>query len=694
MFKFPSLPLSFFNNSTKSVRIQPELLVLEERAVPAVVTAPAIRSIDGSGNNLAHASWGQTGTDYIRIAAAAYGDGVSSPAGADRPSAREISNGINDQQGQSVVNDRMMSAMVYAWGQFIDHDLDLTASGTSESLPIAVPTGDSSFDPLGTGTKTIPMKRSVFDAATGTSTSNPRQQVNAITAWLDGSMIYGSDATTAASLRTMQGGQMKTSTGNLLPTDAAGNFLAGDVRVGENPELTSLQTLFVREHNRTAARIALANPTWNDEKVFQAARAWVIGEVQAITVNEWLPTLMGANPLKAYSGYKPNVNPAIANEFATAGFRFGHSIVGSDIEFLDNNGNEIAEPVSLAEAFFNPTIVAIHGIEPLLKYLVSDLTQEMDVKVVDELRNFLFGAPGQGGLDLASLNIQRGRDHGLSDYNTTRAAYGLPKVTNFAQITNDVAVQTKLQQLYGSVDKIDLWVGVMAEKHLPGASVGVLSKAIMVDQFTRVRDGDRFWYQNTFKAGDLQALNRTTLSGLIAANSVITNIQPTAFVFNPEVKGVLFGDKNSDGKLTKGEVVLANVTVQLVNTETGAVVATSITNPQGQYRFGVNDGLGLGTYQLKVLMASGTAVNGPTVTITRGDALPPINIGVPPNGNATPPAPPPAPPAPPAGAPPVARPRTASASGPAVDMHASVAFNEIIGALLRGEKLGNVGPRI
>lgn len=113
------------------------------------------------------------------------------------------------------------------------------------------------------------MKRSVFDAATGTSTSNPRQQVNAITAWMDGSMIYGSDATTAASLRTMQGGQMKTSAGNLLPTDAAGNFLAGDVRVGENPELTSLQTLFVREHNRTAARIALANPTWNDEKVFQ-----------------------------------------------------------------------------------------------------------------------------------------------------------------------------------------------------------------------------------------------------------------------------------------------------------------------------------------------------------------------------------------------------------------------------------------
>ena len=127
-----------------------------------------------------------------------------------------------------------------------------------------------------------------------------------------------------------------------------------------------------------------------------------------------------------------------------------------------------------------------------------------------------------------------------------------------------------------------------------------------------------------------------------------------------------------------------------MNTETGVVVATTTTNPQGQYRFGVNEGLGLGTFQLRVLMASGTVVNGSTVTITKGDALPPVNIAMPSNGTATPPAPP----APPAGAPPVAKPRTAPATGPAVDMHASVAFNEIVGALLKGEKLGNVGPRI
>ena len=251
-------------------------------------------------------------------------------------------------------------------------------------------------------------------------------------------------------------------------------------------------------------------PGWTDEQVYQAARARVIGEIQAVTYKEWLPALLGQNPIKPYAGYKAGVNPAVSNEFATAGFRFGHSIVGPDIEFLDNNGNKVADPVSLAQAFFNPSIVKGVGIDPVLKYLVSDPSQEVDLKVVDQLRNFLFGAPGQGGLDLASLNIQRGRDHGLADYNTTRAAYGLPRVTDFAQITPDTVLQGKLRDLYGSVDKIDLWVGVLAEKHLPGASVGATARAIIADQFTRLRDGDRFWYQNQFKGKDLQEDRKST----------------------------------------------------------------------------------------------------------------------------------------------------------------------------------------
>ena len=678
------LPLSFLSlkaifslssgsslSRKKAVRLN--LMALEERAVPAVLLP--LRTIDGSGNNLAHAEWGQAGTDYLRIAPAAYADGISSAAGASLPSGREISNALSDQNGQSTTNDRLMSAMVYAWGQFIDHDMGLANTGTSEPLPIAVPMGDPSFDPASTGTQTISMKRSVFDEKTGTSTANPRQQVNAITAWMDGSMIYGSDATTAASLRTMQGGQMKTSVGNLLPTDEKGNFLAGDTRAQENPELTSLQTVFVREHNRLAAEFAKANPTWTDEQLYQQARSWVIGEVQAITYNEWLPSLLGQAGLKTYSGYKPQVNPGIANEFATAGFRFGHSIVGSDIEFLDNNGVEVAPAMSLKDAFFNPTIVKTLGVDGVLKYLASDPSQEVDLKVVDELRDFLFGAPGQGGLDLVALNIQRGRDHGLSGYNATRAAYGLAKVTDFAQITDDKALQAQLKAVYGSVDKVELWIGVLAEKHLPGASVGATARAIIADQFTRLRDGDRLWYQNTFKGADLQTIQRTSLSAVIARNTGLDNLQKNAFFFKAEVNGKVFVDTNGDGKLSPRETVLGKVKVELVAIDSGEVFATTTTNQQGQYSLGVLDGLRLGSYTVRVTLPDGNVVDGPKVTFTKGDTMVQAHVAVPPK-----------PPAARAATTVTAQAKPSPVEGIVVD--GSMAFRQIVGAMLAGQVAG------
>ena len=462
--------------------------------------------------------------------------------------------------------------------------------------------------------------------------------MNTITAFLDGSMIYGSDAATATSLRAFQGGEMKTSAGNLLPTDSAGNYLAGDTRVNENPELTSLQTLFVREHNRIAAKIARDNPSWSDEQIYQAARARVIAEVQAITYNEWLPALLGPNGLQSYRGYNANVNPSIANEFATAGFRFGHSIVGSDIEFLDDNGNEIADEISLAEAFFNPSVVKEYGIDPILKYLASDPSQELDTKVVDELRNFLFGPPGAGGLDLASLNIQRGRDHGLADYNSTRAAYGLPKVTSFAQITSDVSLQVKLRSLYGNVNNIDLWVGALAENHTPGGSVGPLLKAIIVDQFSRLRDGDRFWYQRTFSGADLATLDHTSLADVISRNSTDHNIQPNVFVFKPQISGTVFGDGNRDGRFNPGEPVAASRTVQLVDAD-GAVIATATTNAQGRYLFSVTDGLGTGEYQVRLVGANGAVQQTKSVAVTRGDVNATVDFALPPPPSTNPPPP-------------------------------------------------------
>jgi hypothetical protein len=513
--------------------------------------------------------------------------------------------------------------MIYAWGQFLDHDLDLTNTASpAEAFPIAVPTGDAYFDPASTGTQTIPLSRSQYDPATGTSLANPRQQLTSITSWIDGSMVYGSDAATAASLREFAGGRMLQGANGLLPTDATGFFMAGDVRANENPELTSLQTLFVREHNRVAARVARENPTWTDEQIFQAARNFVIGEIQVITYKEWLPALLGQGAIRPYQGYNANVNPSIANEFATAAFRLGHSMLGDNIQFLGNNGEELRDDISLAEAFFNPGLIEDYNIDPVLKYLASDPSSEIDNQVVGSVRNFLFGPPGAGGLDLASLNIQRGRDHGLADYNSLRGAYGLPKVTTFAQITADVSLQNNLQQLYGDVNNIDAWVGMLAEDHVPGASVGPLVQRVLVDQFTRLRDGDRFWYQRSLSGQQLRDVESTTLTDLIRRNTHLTNLQQNAFFFRVEISGRVVNDGNRDRLLAPTEPGLRGRTVELVDVESQEVVGTTTTDAQGVYRFDIQNGLGVGEYLVREVTPAGwleTARPTRPIVITRGD---------------------------------------------------------------------------
>lgn len=516
------------------------------QVAPAPVPGPPSYSPDGRGNSRVNPLRGSAGVSLLRFAPSAYPDGRSAPAGSNRPGARALSNAFSSQSA-SVSNDRGMSDFVYVFGQFLDHDIGLSTTG-SESFPVPVPAGDTSFDPRGTGTATIPLNRSAFNPASGSS--SPRQQLNAITAFVDGSQVYGSSESRSRALRTFSGGRMKTSAGNMLPFNTGGLdnandarrfpdsslFLAGDVRANENPELASLQTLFVREHNRLASSIQAGNPRLSDERVYQRARRMVIAELQAITWNEFLPALLGPGAVPAWRGYRPSVDPGIANEFSTAAFRFGHSLLDGEIARLNNDGSATPQgPIALRDAFFNPTVFnpslpARQGdIDPFLKSASVGVSQEVDLKVVDDVRNFLFGPPGSGGLDLAALNIQRGRDHGLPDYNTTRAAYGLPRVTSFAQVTPDVNVQRALQSAYGSPSNVDLWVGGLAEKHAPGASVGPLFRRIIGDQFARLRDGDRLYYENTMNGAELARARSTTLARVIRDNTSLTTLQANVF---------------------------------------------------------------------------------------------------------------------------------------------------------------------
>jgi hypothetical protein len=514
--------------------------------LPSASPAPTeVRSYDGTGNNLANPTWGAAGTTLLRVGPYAYADGVSAAGGVGRPNARTVSNALADHPGGALADPRGLTAMAYVWGQFLDHDIDLSPTAAAAGrADIAVPAGDPEFDPGGLGTAVIPVTRTIADPASGTGTADPRRPLNVISAFLDGSQVYGSDPARAAALRTFAGGALRTDAGGLMPANAAGLpndnaspttpasalFLAGDVRANENIELSALHTLFVREHNRLAAEIAAAKPAQTDEQVYQAARRLVIAELQAITYGEFLPALLGRGAIGAYRGYDPTANPAIAAEFSAAAYRLGHSMVGDDVEFLGNDGQEVREPIPFTEAFFNPDVVRETGIDPILKYSVTDPSEAIDTKVVDSLRNRLFGPAGAGGLDLAAINIQRGRELGLGDYNTVRRAYSLPAVTDFAGITGDPALQQALAQSYGSVDSVDLWVGGLAEDHAPGSSVGPTFGRILAEQFDRIRAGDRFWFENTFRGDQLDVLRNTTLADVIERNTGLTGLQANAFL--------------------------------------------------------------------------------------------------------------------------------------------------------------------
>jgi len=565
-----------------------------------------IRSIGGTGNHLENPELGSANQPLLRFAHANYADGISTPAGQNRPSARKISNELSRIEAEVTHNDRGISAFLFLWGQFLDHDIDLTESQEDqedgESFEIPVSEEDSLFDPMGSGNVTIPFSRSQFNLDTGTSVDNPRQQISSITAYVDGSQVYGSDQATADRMRTFVGGRLAMKEDQLLRTDEEGHVIAGDIRASENISLTAMHTLFVREHNRLADEISAADAERSDEDVYQQARAVVIAEIQSITYNEFLPALLGSRAISNYEGYDSTVDPTIANEFSTAAFRFGHSTLNDNIEFYDNDGRSVRERIALSDAFFNPSLLEETGIDSILKYGASSQTQEIDLQVVDSLRNFLFGPPGAGGFDLVALNIQRGRDHGLADYDATREAYGLETVESFDQISSDSELQGKLESLYGDVSNIDLWVGLMAEDHLPGSSVGELTQAIIVDQFERLRDGDRLYYENVFEGQELRQLQNTSLADLIERNTTVEGLQDNVFFMLAEARGQVTTTPTATGN---GAAVLSNqsgggrqstpgdssrpigaggVTVELLDDE-GNVIKTTLTDQSGNYRF-------------------------------------------------------------------------------------------------------------
>ncbi|MGZ0190214.1 MAG: peroxidase family protein [Alphaproteobacteria bacterium] len=261
------------------------------------------RAIDGKGDHPTDPNWGAAGRAEPRLTPSdpSANDVVG---GSDLPSARDISNSIARQAAPTETAEGY-SDMLWAWGQFVDHDLDLTPEG-EEAAPIAVSQGDPEFDPYFTGGQTIGFHRSVpiIDEAD----AGERNYPNIITSYLDASMVYGSDAETAASIRG-DGAYLYIDADGFLPKDSSGQYMGGDVRSGENVGLTSLHTLFAREHNRVVDELTDRDPDLSAEELFTLARRVIETEIQNITFDEFLPKILGDGAIGDYQGFDASVDP-------------------------------------------------------------------------------------------------------------------------------------------------------------------------------------------------------------------------------------------------------------------------------------------------------------------------------------------------------------------------------------------------
>jgi peroxidase len=407
-----------------------------------------------------------------------------------------------------------------------------------------------------------------------------------------------------------------------------------------------VQTLFVRNHNFLANELHVLHPSWNDEQLYQEARKLNIAEEEIITYTEFLPAILGPNALPAYTGYNSNVDASIATEFSTVGFRFGHSLLSNAVGRVKNDGTPIDDvsangsSINLLEDFFRPDLInpngvtvnlvaadgtsdphTSSGIGAILKADASNTANELDLLLIDEIRNGLFSIPNAPGTDLAARDIQRARDHGIGTYNQVRVAYGLAPVATFADITSNVDVQNALQATYGTVDQIDPFEGMLAEDHLAGADVGPTIKAILAKQFTNLRNGDRFFYLNeSFNLQESLLLQEgNTLAKVIQFNTNITNLQSNVFFFKVSIEGTVFSDPNSTGHNTGTGV--GGVTINLLD-DSGAVIATTTTDVNGHYSFTDQTGIpGTGNFTVAIVLPSGatpTTVTSHAIHMSRG----------------------------------------------------------------------------
>ena len=345
---------------------------------------------------------------------------------------------------------------------------------------------------------------------------------------------------------------------NLPPEAAANQAATGDERANQTTSLTAHHTIWFRNHNWHVDQLVAQNPDWTQEQLYQAARALNEAEYQKVIYDEYLPLLMGEGALSEYSGFRSDVDPRIINEWTTVAFRFGHDQTSPGQLLISETGEISFLPLEFSSLIANNG-QAIKTDAELGSFTRGQLfrsSQEIDGRIAESLRAALFGVPadqdGNDGtpdeflqLNLPLLDIHRGRDHGVSDYNQLRAGLGLETYESLdAFAAANGLSQERLDQLksvYSDISELDSIVGGLLEAKLPGGQLGEMFTVLNVMQFEATRDGDPFFYLNRFADSPeiLDQIAATSMSGILQRVGAVDQAAPNAFLAAPGAGSVI-----------------------------------------------------------------------------------------------------------------------------------------------------------
>jgi Ca2+-binding RTX toxin-like protein len=377
------------------------------------------------------------------------------------------------------------------------------------------------------------------------------------------------------------------------------HYVAGDGRANENIALTSIHTIWARNHNFHVQGLADAGFVGTNEELFQAAKIINESEYQRVVFTEFADELLGGikgTGDHGFEGYNPSADARISHEFATAAYRFGHSLINETLTVLDAQGNPTS--VRLFDAFLNPTNeegaftlplsqLAQAGYIPQPGYeqlgvngvLAGGIVQSaeaVDVNIVDAVRDdlvrnsadvFAFDVARTWDVGIGSMNQIRAdlmastdpyvreavgyagdlspytswedfqTRNGLSDsiINQFKAAYpdlvlAAEDIEAFQAINPGIELGGVNHDTVRGIDRVDLFVGGLAESHINGGMVGQTFWVILHEQLDRLQEGDRLYYLDRVENLDFyQIVEEQGFGAIIARNTGLTNLPQNVF---------------------------------------------------------------------------------------------------------------------------------------------------------------------